>query len=154
MGRINFLKFLVLFVFSLLWYLVIGIVGGSVPIWGEMWLPHLLCALITSLLIGLLFYKPIIEWTSWNWYFLPILTLATSTIIFGFLLPFSGMIYGKITANNSGVDGEAFYLTPITFLFYSFTYFIVLFYPLALITQSIMRYSFRKIEKGKTDKNF
>ena len=121
------------------WFCVAAILGHDIPIIGrEMWLPHVVCALITSLCIGYTFKKPIATWHGLRWYLLPFLTILGATTLFGFLVPISWWVKSKIE-RSGGVDGEAFYLLPFYIILYSMTVWLVVLYPLALLTQTLLR---------------
>lgn len=136
-----------LLICGVVWFLIAGFAGSSFPIFGEMWIQHLLCALITSLCIGLLLKNSIASYTGWRWYILPILSLLLGTFIFGLLLPFSWLITQWITGNG-GVDLEAFYKIPFLIVLFSLTLFLPIFYPAALLTNSVLRMSLRLKENG------
>ena len=115
------------------WFGVAAALGSAVPILGEMWIQHLVSAVITSLAVGYIFKKPLMTWRGGRWYLLPILTLLAATALYGLLLPLSWLVTG-----TGSVDGEAFYLMPTLIVWYSMTVFIVILYPLALLTQTIL----------------
>ena len=120
------------------WFFIAGVFGGAVPIFsGELWIQHLACALFTAYVVGIALKNPILYWTGWKWYVLPLITLLMATIVFGFLLPCSWLLTN--TFSGDGVDGEAFILIPFIFVFYSMTYYLALLYPLAMATQCILK---------------
>ena len=124
---------------GLCWFCVAAIVGHDIPIIGRnLWLPHLICALITSVAVGYMFRKPITTWYGLGWYFLPLLTVLAATTLFGFLVPISWWVKSKIE-QSGGVDGEAFYFLPFYIILYSMTVWLVVLYPLALLTQTLLR---------------
>ena len=123
---------------GLCWFGVAALLGSAVPILGEMWLQHLVSALITSLLVGYTFKRPIRSWIGWRWYILPLLTLFVATALFGLLVPTSWWLT-SIIRQTRDLDGEAFYFVPLYMLFYSLTFWLFLLYPLALLTQTLLR---------------
>lgn len=126
-----------LVVSGICWFGVAAVLGSGVPILGEMWLEHLISAVITSLVVGLIFQKPLTAWQGWWRYILPLLTILSATLLFGLLLPLSWWVTAKIRGSGS-VDGEALYLIPALVVFYSMTIYLVILYPLALLTQSLL----------------
>lgn len=128
---------IVLLVSGLAWFLVAGVLGSAIPVFGDMWAQHLACAILTALAVGLVFRGPVLRWSGWRWYALPILTLLAATSIFGLLLPFSWFVTGVFS--GGGVDAEAFYKTPLALVFYGMTFCLVVLYPLALATQYLLR---------------
>ena len=72
-----------LVVSGICWFAVATVLGSGVPILGEMWLPHLVSAVITSLVVGLIFQKPLMTWQGWWRYILPFLTILSATTLFG-----------------------------------------------------------------------
>ncbi len=137
---------------GIFWFYIASIFDGAIRsinskdlhIKGDTWLPHMLCSVFTSLIIGLLFYKPICNWTKWKWFLLPILTLASSTIIFAILLNISWKIEHLFKPYYEDIELTDIIGTPLVFLFYSLTQFFIIFYPLALLTQYLVRYAFKK----------
>ncbi len=122
------------------WFVVAGVFGHAIPVFGSMWFLHLVCAVLTSFLVGIAFRVPILRWSGWRWYVLPLLTLLTGTTVFGFLLPCAWAL-------TESVDGEAFYRLPLAIVFYSMTFYLAVLYPLALLTQLLLR---RGMKIGKT----
>jgi len=120
------------------WFLIAAILGGGVPIVGEMWLQHLISAVVTSLVIGFLFRKAVMTWRGWRRYILPLLTLLSATTLFGFLLPLSWQVT-SVLQGRGDVDGQAFYQFPALMVFYSMTAYLLILYPLALLTQNLLR---------------
>ena len=129
---------LALIVSGIGWFCVAAVLGRAVPILGEMWLQHLASALVTSLVVGFLFKKPVMTWRGRRRYLLPVLTLLSATTLFGVLLPLSWKLTAALRGSG-GVDGEAFYLVPALVVFYSMTAYILILYPLALLTQNLRR---------------
>lgn len=129
---------LALIVSGIGWFLIAAILGRGVPIVGEMWLQHLICAVVTSLVIGLLFRKAVMTWRGWRRYILPLLTLLSATTLFGFLLPLSWQVTSMLQGRGN-VDGQAFSQFPALLVFYSMTAYILILYPLALLTQNLLR---------------
>jgi len=129
---------LALIVSGICWFCIAAVLGVSVPIIGEMWLQHLLSAVVTSLLVGFLFRKPVMTWRGWRSYLLPLLTLFSATTLFGVLLPVSWQVTAALQGRGD-VDGQAFYLVPASVVFYSMTAYLLLLYPLALLTQTLLR---------------
>lgn len=124
---------------GLCWFCVAAILGRAIPIIDrDMWLPHLICALITSVVVGYMFKKPITTWYGLRWYLLPFLTVLGATTLFGFLVPISWWATSKI-GRSGAVDGEAFYWVPFYIILYSMTAWLVVLYPLALLTQTLLR---------------
>lgn len=120
------------------WFGVAAVLGSGVPILGEMWVQHLISAVVTSLAVGYIFKKPLMTWRHWWWYVLPILTLLSATTLYGLLLPLSWQVTAAIKGSGK-VDGEAFYEIPAMMVLYSMTVYIVVLYPLALLTQTVLR---------------
>ena len=119
------------------WFLVAGVLGSAVPVLGSMWFQHSICAILTAFVVGFTFRGPIFRWSGWRWYLLPLLTLLVATAVFGFLLPCAWLITELFRGNR--VDAEAFYKTPLLIVFYSMTFYLVILYPLALLTQHLLR---------------
>jgi len=135
-----------LVVSGICWFGLAAVLGSAVPILGEMWLPHLISAVITSLVVGLIFQKPLMTWHGWWRYILPFLTILTATTLFGLLLPLSWWVTAKIVGSGD-IDGEAFYLIPAWVVFYSMTIYLLILYPLALLTQNLLFKFFRPVEQ-------
>lgn len=114
------------------WFLVAGVVGYAIPVFGRMWFQHLLCAIFTAFVVGIAFRAPILSWSGWRWYVLPLLTLLTGTAVFGILLTCSWAL-------TESLDREAFYKLPLGIVFYSMTSCLPVLYPLALLTQHLLR---------------
>ena len=129
---------LALIVSGIGWFLIAAILGGGVPIVGEMWLQPLISALVTSFVVGLLFRKPVMIWRGWRRYILPFLTLLSATTLFGFLVPVSWQITSMLQGRGN-VDGQAFSQFPALLVFYSMTAYLLILYPLALLTQNLLR---------------
>ena len=129
---------LALIVSGIGWFLIAAILGGGVPIVGEMWLQHLISALVTSFVVGLLFRKPVMIWRGWRRYILPFLTLLSATTLFGFLVPVSWQITSMLQGRGN-VDGQAFSQFPFLLIFYSMAAYLLILYPLALLTQNLLR---------------
>jgi hypothetical protein len=129
---------LALIVSGIGWFLIAAILGGGVPIIGEMWLQHLISAVVTSLVIGFFFRKAVMTWRGWRRYILPLLTLLSATTLFGFLLPVSWQITSMLQGRGN-VDGQAFSQFPFLLIFYSMTAYLLILYPLALLTQNLLR---------------
>lgn len=123
------------------WFLVAGLFGYAIPVFGSMWLRHFVCAILTSLIVGIAFRAPILRWSGWQWYALPLLTLLTGTTVFGFLLTFAWAL-------TDSLDGEAFYKLPLAIVFYSMTFYLLELDPLALLTQHLLR---RGMKSGNAD---
>jgi hypothetical protein len=126
-----------LVVSGICWFCVAAVLGSSVPIRGEMWVQHLMSAVVTSLAVGYTFKKPLMTWRGWRWYILPILTLLFATALYSLLLPLSWLVTATLKGSG-GVDGEAFYQIPAMMVLYSMTVYIVVLYPLALLTQTVL----------------
>jgi hypothetical protein len=77
-----------------------------------------------------------LRWRGWRWYVLPLLTLLTGTIVFGFLVPCAWAL-------TDSLDAEAFYKVPLMIVFYSMTFYLMVLYPLALLTQHLLRRGMR-----------
>ena len=129
---------LALIVSGIGWFLIAAILGGGVPIVGEMWLQHLISALVTSFVVGFIFRKPVMTWRGWRRYILPLLTLLSATTLFGFLVPVSWQITSMLQGRGN-VDGQAFSQFPFLLIFYSMTAYLLILYPLALLTQNLLR---------------
>ena len=136
-----------LVVSGICWFGVASVLGSGVPILGEMWLQHLISAVITSLVVGIIFRKPLMTWQDRCRYILPFLTILSATTLFGLLLPLSWWVTAKI-AGTGNVDGEAFYLVPAWVVFSSMTTYLLILYPLALLTQNLLCKLFRHAEQG------
>jgi hypothetical protein len=89
------------------------------------------------LAVGYTFKKPVMTWRGWKWYILPMLTLLFATALYGLLLPLSWLVTATIKGSG-GVDGAAFYQIPAMMVLYSMTVYIVVLYPLALLTQTVL----------------
>ena len=124
------------------WFFVAGILGYAIPVFGSMWLQHLVCAILTSLVVGSTFRAPILRWMGWRWYLLPLLTLLTGTAVFGFLLTGSWHLTESLRG-EVGLEHDAFYKLPLAIVFYSMTSFLPVLYPLALLTQHLLRRQMR-----------
>ncbi len=94
----------------------------------RLWSIEVLFAIITSVSVGLIFYNSIIKSTGKNWYILPFKTIFAASLIFGSLFTLT-----REPPNNH-------WSWILAFVFYSLTYFILLFYPLALLTQYLIKY--------------
>ena len=140
---------LALIVSGLGWFCVAAVLGRAVPILGEMWPQHLVCAVVTSLMIGFCFKKPVVTWRGWRRYILPLLTLLSATTLFGALLPLSWRVTDALRGRE-GVDGEAYYLVPALIVFYSMTVYIWILYPVAFITQNLLRKLSHESEPAST----
>lgn len=136
----------VIFVISgAIWYFIYQstsiIIRRPFHIHYEISLLELLSAIITSIIVGTLFFKAIIQFKGSKWYWLPIYTLSVSTIVFGFLMECIRYYYGF---NGPGWITNNFLNLPLVYLFYSLTYFIWFVYPLALLTQYLIRFMLLK----------
>ena len=129
---------LALIVSGLGWFCVAAVLDDTVPVLCDMWLQHLVSAVITSLMVGFIFRKPVMTWRGRWRYLLPVLTLLSATILFGILLPLSWMVTAALEGRGNP-DGEAFYLVPAFLVFYSLTAYILILYPLAWLTQNLLR---------------
>jgi hypothetical protein len=118
------------------WFLIAGVLGYAIPIIGGMWFRHLVCAVLTSFIVGVSFRAPILRWSGWRWYVLPLLTLLAGTTLFGFLLPCAWAL-------TDSLDNEAFWKLPLAIVFYSMTFYLAALYPLALLTQHLLRTGMR-----------
>ncbi len=114
------------------WFLVAGVFGYAIPVFGGMWFQHLVCAIFTAFVVGIAFQVPILSWSGWRWYLLPLLTLLIGVAVFGFLLTCSWAL-------NESLSSEAFYKLPLAMVFYSMTFYLPVLYPLALLTQHLLR---------------
>jgi hypothetical protein len=119
------------------WFLIAGVLGTAVPVFGNLWIQHSICAMITAFVVGIAFRGAIRHWSGWRWYFLPFLTLLVATATFGFLLPCTWFVTQLF--RGGGVNSEAFYKTPLAMVFYSMTVYLVILYPGALLTQHLLR---------------
>jgi hypothetical protein len=121
-----------------LWFVIAGYVGTAVPIFGDLWLPHLIDAIITSLILGNLI-RPWLPrcFGSRKWYLLPFFSILIGAALFGFLLPVSWQVMAWLK-HEGGVDFQAYYQLPFGMVIYSMTVFLMIFYPLALFTNWIM----------------
>jgi hypothetical protein len=129
---------LLLVVSGFCWFGVAAVLGPAIPIWGAMWPQHLIAAIVTSVLIGVIFRRPIFAWRGPRWYLLPVLTLATAAGLYGLLVPISWWLTDSINGKG-GIDGQAFYQLPMFMIFYSLTLYLIVLYPLALLTQTLLR---------------
>jgi hypothetical protein len=129
---------LALIVSGIGWFCVAAVLGRGIPIIGEMWLQHLISAVITSLVIGFFFKKAVMTWRGWRRYILPLLTLLSATTLFGVLVPLSWQVTSRLQGRGD-VDGQAFYQVPVFMVFYSMTAYLLILYPLALLTQNLLR---------------
>lgn len=129
---------ILLFASGLIWFLVAAALGSAVPILGEEWFPHLICAIVTAFAVGFIFGTAIFSWSGWRWYALPLLTLFVASGLFGFLLPLSWSLTGT---SGTSVDSEAFYKMPLSFIVYAMTLYLVILYPIALLTQLMLKKS-------------
>jgi len=120
------------------WFVVAGVFGYAIPVFSDLWFQNLLCAVVTAFVVGVLFRVPILSWSGWRWYLLPLLTLLIGTAVFGFLLTCS-WAEAESLRGSVGLEGEAFYKIPIGIIFYSMTACLVWLYPLALMTQHLLR---------------
>ncbi|SPE54332.1 membrane hypothetical protein [Verrucomicrobia bacterium] len=118
------------------WFLIAGVFGYAIPVMGGMWFRYLVCAVLTSFIVGISFRVPILRWSGWRWYVLPLLTLLAGTTLFGFLLPCAWAL-------TDSLDNEAFWKLPLAVVFYSMTFYLVPLYPLALLTQHLLRRGMR-----------
>src|ERR1035441_1978528 len=102
-------RYLILLLFSGAgWFLIAGVLGYAIPVFGDMWLQHLACAILASLVFGITFRAPILHWSGWRWYLLPLLTLLTGTAVFGFLLTGSWQLTESLRG-EVGLEHDAFY---------------------------------------------
>lgn len=125
------------------WFVVAGLAGYAIPVFGEMWFPHLVDAVVTGLVTGILI-KPLLLRChgTRNWYAVPFLSVFLGMLIFGWFIPVSWQIAALINGNG-GVDAQAFYQIPLMVVLYSMTAFLPIFYPLALLNNRIV-YRFAK----------
>lgn len=114
------------------WFVVAGVFGYAIPVFGRMWFRHFVCAIITAFVVGITFRVPISSWSGWRWHVLPLLTLPTGTAVFGFLLTCSWTL-------TESLERGAFYKLPVGIVFYSMTFCLAVLYPLALLTQHLLR---------------
>jgi hypothetical protein len=136
-------RYLILLLFSGAgWFLIAGVLGYAIPVFGDMWLQHLACAILASLVVGITFRAPILHWSGWRWYLLPLLTLLTGTAVFGFLLTGSWQLTESLRG-EVGLEHDAFYKLPLAIVFYSMTSFLPVLYLLALLTQHLLRRQMR-----------
>jgi hypothetical protein len=120
------------------WSLLAGVLGYFFPGFGNLWLLYYICVILPVFVVGIAFRVPILRWSGWRWYLLPLLTLLTGTAGFGFLLTWSWHLAGSLRG-EVGLERAAFYQLPLTIVFYSMTWFLPMFYPLALLTQYLLR---------------
>jgi len=123
------------------WFVVAGVCGYAIPVFGSMWFRHFLCAVLTSFIVGITFRPAILRWQGWRWYVLPLLTLLTGTGIFGFLLTCAWAL-------TDSLESDAFYKLPLGIVYYSMTAFLPVLYPLALLTQYLLR---RQMKAGNAE---
>jgi hypothetical protein len=114
------------------WFFVAGVLGYAIPVFGSMWCRHFLCAVLTSFIVGITFRTPIAHWQGWRWYVLPLLTLLAGTAVFGFLLTCAWAL-------TDSLESDAFYKLPLLIVYTSMTACLPLLYPLALLTQHLLR---------------
>jgi hypothetical protein len=115
------------------WSLLAGVSGYFFPEFGSLWLLYFICAILTAFVVGIAFRVPILRWSGWRWYLLPLLTLLTGTAAWGFLSTCSWHLTESLRG-EVGLERAAFYQRPLTIVFYSMTWFVPMFYPLALLT--------------------
>ncbi len=142
--NIRLRQYVIFITSGLIWYfiyqLIVFIVDRrSLSFHYQLELLILSSSIITSTIVGTLFLKPIINFKSSKWYWLPLFTLSFSTTLFGFFI-WLILYYFIGRTNEHGVFTNNFLDIPITYLFYSLTYFIWLLYPLALLTQYLIRF--------------
>jgi hypothetical protein len=120
------------------WFAIAGLAGRAIPVFGGMWFPHLIDAIITGLIVSNLM-RPLISrcFGARNWFALPFLSVLLGTAIFGFLLPVSWAV-AALFKGEPGVDGKAFFQVPLFVIFYSMTSYLPIFYPLALFNNRII----------------
>jgi hypothetical protein len=111
------------------WFLAARLFGYAIPVSGSMFF---VCAIISTFIVGIAFRVPILRWSGWQWYVLPLLTLLTGTSAFGFLLTLAWAL-------TASLESEAFYKLPLAIVFYSMTFYLFELYPLALLTQYLLR---------------
>ena len=148
MTRHSIIKYLTILLIGTLWFLVAGFFGRGVPIFGKNGTGHFICALLTSYITMEVFLKPIMTWKYNKWLLIPLATIAFSSFLFGFLLPFSWLL---ASGSGEGVDGGAFISIPFTLLFYSMSYFLIPLYILALITQFLLKLVFKNFNSKVLD---
>jgi len=127
------------------WFCVAAVLGPAVPLLGEMWLQHLFSALVTALAVGFLFKKALTTWRGWRWYILPILTVLSASTIFGFSVELSWRLTEAIRGREH-FGSERFYFLPAMFVLYSMTVYLLILFPLALLTQTLLRKVSRNAE--------
>lgn len=123
---------ILLLISSACWFVVAGICGYAIPVFDGMWFQHFVCVVLTSFVVGFAYRGPMFRWSGWRWYALPLLTLVTGTTVFGILLTCGWAL-------TESLESEAFYELPLMIVFYSMTSFLVVLYPLALLTQHLLR---------------
>ncbi|MDB6023541.1 MAG: hypothetical protein JWQ04_3398 [Pedosphaera sp.] len=133
------MRYQIIFFFSgCVWFLIAGITGTAVPVFGDRWFTHLIDAVITGLAVGNL-TKPLLSrcFGTRNWFALPFLSVLLGTAIFGLLLPVSWAI-ASLVKGNGMVEGSAFYQVPLILIIYSMSIYLPIFYPLALLNNRII----------------
>ena len=116
------------------WFLVAGVIGYAIPVFGSMWVQHFVCAMLSAFVTGTVFRVPMLRWSGWRWYLLPLLTSLAGTTLFGFLLICSWNL-----TEPGGVESCAFSMFPLAIAFYMITGGWILLYPIALLWQHLLR---------------
>ena len=116
------------------WFLVAVAAGYVTNVFQGLWLPYFVSAIPAAFVVGVAFRVPILRWSGWRWYLLPLLTLLTGTAVFGLFLACSWHL-----TEEGGLDCEAFYQIPFWIVFWSMTGGLPVLYPLALLTQHLLR---------------
>ena len=120
------------------WFLIAVIVGYAFNVLLGLWLPYFVSAIVTAFVVGIAFRVPILRWSGWRWYLLPLLTLLTGTAVFGFLLACS-LHLTELLRGEGGLECDTFYIIPFWSVYLSMTGGLPVLYPLALLTQHLLR---------------
>ncbi|OAQ42379.1 hypothetical protein A5893_04525 [Pedobacter psychrophilus] len=130
--KLILIKYLLLSSLGVLWYyfaLITTELFGIRILTTRLWSLGVLFAIITSVSVGITFYKAILKSKGTSWYLLPFLTIFFASLMFGSL--YTAFIDRPYNS----------WSWILAFVFYSLTYFIWLFYPLALLTQYLIRFT-------------
>ena len=128
------------------WFVIAGLVGHAVPVFGNLWFPHLIVAVITGLAVGNII-RPLLSryFGTRKWFLLPLLSLFLGSAIFGILVPVSWQVVAWLKDGSVSLKGNVFYMLPALMVFYSMTIYLITFYPLALLNNWII-YRFTRSE--------
>jgi hypothetical protein len=77
---------MLLLIAGVAWFLIAGVLGYAIPVFGSRWVQHLVWAILAAFIVGTGFRLPMLHWRGWRWYLLPLLTLLTGSTVFGVLV--------------------------------------------------------------------